>query len=228
MAQQTELIFAVQNPGSGKYDLFTPVSAANPLPVTGGGGGGGGGAVTVADGADATQGANADAAAAVGGAGTLSAKARLMTSQLDTLGTQTAGIGVASDAAAAVGGTGTASAKLRRITTQLDSIQTLLTAQNRATEYEAVAASQTNQVMGATGAAGDFLSGILATPATTSPGAISIKDGSNTAIVVFTGGATSVSSLVPFFIPLNLISLSGAWQITTGANVSALGIGDFT
>jgi hypothetical protein len=38
------------------------VSTANPLPVTGGGGGGGGGAVTVADGADVTQGAKADAA----------------------------------------------------------------------------------------------------------------------------------------------------------------------
>lgn len=95
-------------------------------------------------------------------------------------------------------------------------------------EYEAVAASQTTQALGATGAAGDLLEGLLVIPATTSPGAISIKDGSNTAITVFTGGASSVSNLVPFYIPLGLKSASGAWQVTTGANVSVLAGGDFT
>lgn len=49
--------------------------------------GGGGGAVTIADGADVTQGALADAAATAGGAGSLSAKLRLMTTQLGTLNT---------------------------------------------------------------------------------------------------------------------------------------------
>lgn len=49
------------------------------------GGGGGGGAVTIADGADVTQGAIADAAATQGGTGTVSAKLRLMTSQLNTI-----------------------------------------------------------------------------------------------------------------------------------------------
>jgi hypothetical protein len=47
-------------------------------------------------------------------------------------------------------------------------------------------------------------------------------------ITVFTGGSDSVSNLVPFLIPLNLTSVSGAWKITTGANVSCVGIGDFT
>lgn len=49
------------------------------------GGGGGGGAVTVADGADVTQGAIADAAATAGGAGTVSAKLRAVTTQLDAI-----------------------------------------------------------------------------------------------------------------------------------------------
>lgn len=49
--------------------------------------GGGGGAITIADGADVTQGAIADAAASAGGVGTLSAKLRLMTTQLGTLNT---------------------------------------------------------------------------------------------------------------------------------------------
>lgn len=95
-------------------------------------------------------------------------------------------------------------------------------------EYETVAASQTDQAMGATGAAGDFLAGILVIPATTSPGLITIKDGAGSAITLFAGGATSVSNLVPFYIPLNIKSLSGAWKISTGANVSAIGIGNFT
>jgi hypothetical protein len=57
----------------------------------GGGGGGGGGAVTIADGADATQGAIADAAATAGSTGTLSAKLRLMTTQLDSINTNVQG-----------------------------------------------------------------------------------------------------------------------------------------
>jgi hypothetical protein len=94
-------------------------------------------------------------------------------------------------------------------------------------EYETVAASQTAQVLGATGAAGDYISGILAIPATTSPGNVLLLDGA-TSITVFAGGATSVSNLVPFFIPLGMISISGGWKITTGAAVSCIGIGNFT
>lgn len=96
------------------------------------------------------------------------------------------------------------------------------------TDYETVAASQTTQAMGATGAVGDLLASVLIIPATTSPGAVQIKDGASTAITIFTGGATSVADLKPFLVPLNLRSAAGAWQITTGASVSAIGIGDFT
>lgn len=95
-------------------------------------------------------------------------------------------------------------------------------------DYETVAASQTDQAMGAAGATGDLLVGVLVIPATTSPGAVSIKDGGGSAITVFTGGATSVSNLVPFLVPLGIRSTAGAWKITTGANVSAIGVGNFT
>ena len=94
--------------------------------------------------------------------------------------------------------------------------------------YETVAASATDQALGATGATGDYLSGLMIVPATTSPGAVSIKDGSGSAITVFTGGASSVSSLVPFLVPLGLMSTAGAWKVTTGASVSVIGIGYFT
>ncbi len=93
--------------------------------------------------------------------------------------------------------------------------------------YETVAASQTAQVMGSTGATGDYFQGILVVPATTSPGNVIILDNA-TSITVFTGGATSVSNLVPFFIPLGMTSVSGAWKVTTGANVSVISVGKFT
>jgi hypothetical protein len=94
-------------------------------------------------------------------------------------------------------------------------------------EYETVAASQTAQTLGATGGTGDYISGILVVPATTSPGNVLLLDNA-ISITVFTGGASSVSNLVPFFIPLGMISVSGAWKITTGSNVSCIGIGNFT
>ena len=97
-----------------------------------------------------------------------------------------------------------------------------------AAQYETVAASQTNQALGATGTSGDHLLAVLIIPASTSPGAVQIKDGSATAITIFAGGASSVGSLVPFVVPLGIDSVSGAWQITTGASVSAIGIGRFT
>lgn len=94
-------------------------------------------------------------------------------------------------------------------------------------EYETVAASQTDQVMGGTGGVGDYLSHILVVPATTSPGVVQIKDGAGSAITVFTGGAVSVASLVPFTIQVQAYSLAGSWKLTTGTNVSLLVVGDF-
>ena len=93
-------------------------------------------------------------------------------------------------------------------------------------EYETVAASQTAQVLGPTGAKGDYILGILVVPETTSPGNVLLLDNA-TSITVFAGGAGSVLSLHPFFIPLGMESVSGAWKITTGANVHVIGIGRF-
>lgn len=94
-------------------------------------------------------------------------------------------------------------------------------------DYETVAASQTAQVLGATGAAGDYISGVLVVPATTSPGNVLLLD-NVTSITIFAGGASSVLSLVPFFIPIGAASVSGAWKLTTGANVSCIAVGKFT
>lgn len=94
-------------------------------------------------------------------------------------------------------------------------------------QFETVAASQTDQALGATGASGDFLKGLLIIPATTSPGGVSIEHG-DTNIVVFAGGASSVADLKPFWLSLGIRSTLGAWEVTTGANVSVIAVGTFT
>ena len=99
------------------------------------------------------------------------------------------------------------------------------------TDYETVAASQSAQMLGATGAVGDYLAGVLIVPASTSPGAVSVKDGNGSAITVFAGGASSLADLKPFFVPIGAKCTAGTtpgWQVATGANVSAIAVGSFT
>jgi len=96
-------------------------------------------------------------------------------------------------------------------------------------EYEFVAASQPNQVLGAgAGAVGDYCEHLLVIPLTTSPGNVQLKDGAGTAMTVFAGGASSVTSLVPFNIYVGAASVAGAWQVTTGANVQVIAAGNYT
>ncbi len=100
------------------------------------------------------------------------------------------------------------------------------------TDYETVAASQTDQVLGPTaGKKGSILERLVIVPATTSPGAVSIKDGAGgSAITVFPGGASSVADLKPIEIDLGMLArtaIDGGWRVTTGTNVSAIGIGRF-
>jgi hypothetical protein len=100
---------------------------------------------------------------------------------------------------------------------------------NKDSEYEPVAASQTDQALGATGALGDYLSHLIIVPATAAAGAVSIKDGSGSSISIFVGGGTTaLPTLAPLVVFLGMKSTSGAWKVTTGTNVSAIGVGDFT
>jgi len=92
-------------------------------------------------------------------------------------------------------------------------------------EYETVAASQTDQVLGATGGTGDYLSHIVIQPTTTAAGTCTVKD-NTTVIYTFTTG--TLADLRPIIVPFGLFSVSGAWNVTTGANVAVIGCGDFT
>ncbi len=97
---------------------------------------------------------------------------------------------------------------------------------NFADDYETVAAGQTTQVIGPTGAAGDYLSHVIITPATTSPGVVTIIDNATT-IIPWLGGTVG-ADLKPFVIDVRMKSVSGAWKITTGSNVSVVAVGSFT
>ncbi len=93
-------------------------------------------------------------------------------------------------------------------------------------EYETVAASATDQALGATGAAGDYLKRLIIVVATAATAQVQIKDGSGSAITVFPnspGGGVGT-----YEVNLGLASLSGAWKVTTGAGVSVIACGDFT
>ena len=94
--------------------------------------------------------------------------------------------------------------------------------------YETVAASQTAQAIGATGAAGDYLSHVIVSPATAGCGVCTILDGTTEIAAFPGGGTTALSNLIPFVIPIGMKSTAGAWKITTGANIKCVAVGKFT
>lgn len=234
-----------------------------PTGAGGGGSGGGGGAVTVADGADVTQGAIADAAATAGSAGTVSAKLRYMTTQLDNINTNVqaaipSGTNTIGNVNVYQGGTalsttngiysncllgnvvcstntGTSGSGTQRVTPANDTaagvspVKSSVPVVNGGSNYQHIAASATNTVLGATGAAGDYLSHCVIYPATTGAGSVTVFDNTNSAaniVIEFTSG--TLSNLAPMPIPVGAISTGGAWKITTGTNVTVSCFGKFT
>ena len=92
-------------------------------------------------------------------------------------------------------------------------------------QYETVAASQTAQALGATGAVGDYLAGLLIVPAATNAGTVALLDDTTSMNVFVTG---TLADLTPIWLPLGMRSVNGAWKITTGASVSVIGVGKFS
>jgi methionine-rich copper-binding protein CopC len=95
--------------------------------------------------------------------------------------------------------------------------------------YEHVAAGQTAQVLGTTGAVGDYLHRIVCTVTTGATGNVVVVDGSGAGILTHTVVPAS-ASLVPgvYNVELNVVSANGAWKITTGAGVEVMAVGIFT
>jgi hypothetical protein len=93
-------------------------------------------------------------------------------------------------------------------------------------QYEHVAVSQTNQVLGGTGAAGDYIHRLVCTVTTAATAQVQIKDGSGASHTVLPnspGGGVG-----NYNIEMNVVSRNGAWQVSTGAGVEVLAIGVFS
>ena len=96
-------------------------------------------------------------------------------------------------------------------------------------QYEHVAASQTAQVLGGTGAKGDYLHRLVITVSTAASAAVQIVDGSGTGILTHTilpnspGGGIGV-----YNVEINAISQDGAWKVTTGAGSEVMAVGIFS
>ena len=89
-------------------------------------------------------------------------------------------------------------------------------------DYETVAASQTDQALGAAGGQGDLLHALIITVGTAATSTVSIKDGT-TSIPVMAANTTIGVYRVEF----NTRSATGAWSVTTGAGATVVAVGDF-
>ena len=90
-------------------------------------------------------------------------------------------------------------------------------------KYEHVAASATAQVLGSTGAVGDYLHRLIITVSTSSTGTVSLLD--NAASHVLTAANTPIGV---YSVEVNTKSVNGAWKVTTGAGAEVLAMGNFT
>lgn len=93
-------------------------------------------------------------------------------------------------------------------------------------QYEEVAASATNQVLGGTGAKGDYIHRLVLTVSTVATATVSIADGGGSALPIIFGAATIVPGC--YSIELNIASAVGAWTCTTGAGVNVMAVGVFS
>lgn len=92
-------------------------------------------------------------------------------------------------------------------------------------DYETVAAGQTDQALGVTGAAGDFLHRLLCIVTTAATSQVQIKDGSGAAITVLPNNVGGGVGTYP--LEFNIRSTNGAWKITTAAGVAVVAAGRF-
>ena len=90
-------------------------------------------------------------------------------------------------------------------------------------QYETVAASQTAQVLGGTGAIGDYVHRLIVTVGTALTGTVTLLDGATSIAIVPASGSIGVYS-----VELNMASVTGAWKITTGAGATVIGVGIFS
>lgn len=95
--------------------------------------------------------------------------------------------------------------------------------EDRRTKFETVAASQTAQVLGATGAIGDYIERLVITVATAATGTVSLLDLATS--IPITAANTPIGVYV---VELGMRSTEGAWKVTTGAGATVIAVGQFS
>ena len=96
-------------------------------------------------------------------------------------------------------------------------------------QYEHVAASSSAQVLGTTGAIGDYIHRLVCTVTTALTSTVQIVDGTGAGILTHTVLPAAVGGGIGVYnIELNAVSANGAWKITTGAGVEVMAVGIFT
>lgn len=97
------------------------------------------------------------------------------------------------------------------------------------TDYETVAASQSDQILGPTGKVGDVLERLIITVGTAATAATSIKDGNGSAIPILPnspGGGVGV-----YVVPIGARCVNATtpgWKVTTGAGATVVAVGRFS
>ena len=90
-------------------------------------------------------------------------------------------------------------------------------------QYETVAASQTAQVLGGTGATGDYVHRLVVTVATAATGTVALLD--STTSIPITAANTPIGV---YIVDIGALSQTGAWSVTTGAGASVVAVGNFS
>jgi len=91
------------------------------------------------------------------------------------------------------------------------------------TTYETVAASQTAQVLGQSGAVGDTIIRLIVTVNTALTSTVTILD--NATSIAIMPATTPVGV---YSIDLGVQSVSGPWKVTTGAGATVVAVGNFS
>ena len=89
--------------------------------------------------------------------------------------------------------------------------------------YETVAASQSNQVLGPNGNAGDYLERLVVS-FTTTTNSLTIEDGATTLITI-----TNAATVGPHVIEVGAFAThADGWKVSTGANTAVIAVGKFS
>ena len=91
------------------------------------------------------------------------------------------------------------------------------------TTYETVAASQTAQVLGGSGAVGDTIIRLIVTVNTAATSTVAILDNATSIAIM-----PAVTPVGVYSIDLGVQSVSGPWKVTTGAGATVVAVGNFS